>query len=137
MSLKIEYVILENRTNRFTSFVIHVCTQNDLFFEIIELICLRSYQIVHYSSKMSVTDANLPCPQPQASEHLAAAELMNINDVIVLQSKTDFVKDPDIKEHYSQIQEFIKGTRVLFRAELIVCPFLTNKVSTFYPLFKN
>ena len=36
--------------------------------------------------------ANETCPQPQTSDHLAAMEIMEIEQVIVLQNKTHLIK---------------------------------------------
>ena len=36
---------------------------------------------------------NEECPQPQTSEHLAALEIMQLKDIIVLQNKVDLVKE--------------------------------------------
>merc|ERR1719217_1440030 len=37
---------------------------------------------------------NEPCPQPQTSEHLAAVEIMRLENILILQNKVDLVK-PD------------------------------------------
>ena len=69
--------------------------------------------IVHiFSIFLYLLAGNLPCPQPQTAEHLAAVELMKIDNVLILQSKIDFLKDSDVKEHYEQILAFTKGRDV-------------------------
>jgi len=57
--------------------------------------------------------ANMPCPQPQTSEHLAAVEIMKLNNIIILQNKVDLVfKDEKAAmKNYEEIKAFIKGTR--------------------------
>ena len=55
----------------------------------------------------------MDCPQPQTSEHLAAVDIMQLHHIIILQNKVDliFSKEGKAQENYSQIKEFIKGTR--------------------------
>merc|ERR1712046_289714 len=36
---------------------------------------------------------NEPCPQPQTSEHLAAVEIMKLQQILILQNKIDLVKE--------------------------------------------
>merc|ERR1711971_326861 len=55
-------------------------------------------------------DANVPCPQPQTSEHLAAIEIMKLKHMIILQNKIDLVKETQAKEQHEQIKSFIEGT---------------------------
>merc|ERR1712168_1158477 len=55
-------------------------------------------------------DANVPCPQPQTSEHLAAIEIMKLKHMIILQNKIDLVKETQAKEQHEQILRFVKGT---------------------------
>uniref|UniRef100_A0A5S6QRG8 protein-synthesizing GTPase n=1 Tax=Trichuris muris TaxID=70415 RepID=A0A5S6QRG8_TRIMR len=53
---------------------------------------------------------NESCPQPQTSEHLAAIEIMRLNNIIILQNKIDIVKESQAREQYDQIQRFVQGT---------------------------
>jgi translation initiation factor 2 subunit 3 len=53
---------------------------------------------------------NEPCPQPQTSEHLAAIEIMQLKNVVILQNKVDLMKEESAVEHYQSIIKFIKGT---------------------------
>lgn len=57
--------------------------------------------------------SNMPCPQPQTSEHLAAVEIMKLNHIIILQNKIDLlVKDEKLAlKNYEEIKSFIQGTR--------------------------
>lgn len=57
---------------------------------------------------------NIPCPQPQTSEHFTAVEIMNLDRIIILQNKIDliFSYEGEAMKNYNQIKEFIKGTRV-------------------------
>jgi translation initiation factor 2 subunit 3 len=57
--------------------------------------------------------SNMICPQPQTSEHLAAVEIMQLDRIIILQNKIDLIFDkPNSAEtNYSQIKNFIKGTK--------------------------
>lgn len=56
--------------------------------------------------------SNEVCPQPQTSEHLAAVEVMQLKNIIVLQNKIDLIKKQVAKENYEQIRSFMKGTSV-------------------------
>ncbi|KAJ2723335.1 eukaryotic translation initiation factor 2 subunit gamma [Coemansia sp. Benny D115] len=54
--------------------------------------------------------ANEDCPQPQTAEHLAAVEIMKLNNLIILQNKVDLIPEAQALTHYEQIREFVKGT---------------------------
>lgn len=53
---------------------------------------------------------NEPCPQPQTSEHLAAVEIMQLKNIIILQNKIDLVKESAATEQHGAILDFIQGT---------------------------
>lgn len=53
---------------------------------------------------------NEPCPQPQTSEHLAAVEIMQLGNIIILQNKVDLVKPTDAALQHEQIRKFVAGT---------------------------
>lgn len=53
---------------------------------------------------------NEPCPQPQTSEHLAAVQIMQLQNILILQNKIDLLKVDDAKSQYQQIKDFVKGT---------------------------
>ena len=55
--------------------------------------------------------ANDPCPQPQTSEHLAAVENMDLENIIIIQNKIDLIREENAREHYKQIKSFIQGTK--------------------------
>ena len=59
---------------------------------------------------------NIPCPQPQTSEHLAAVDIMNLNKIIILQNKIDliFTIEGEAMKNYNQIKKFIEGTKAEF-----------------------
>ena len=50
------------------------------------------------------------CPQPQTSEHLAAVEIMRLENIIILQNKVDLVKEDAAKAQHEQIRKFVAGT---------------------------
>ncbi|KAG7093736.1 hypothetical protein E1B28_007387 [Marasmius oreades] len=54
--------------------------------------------------------ANETCPQPQTSEHLAAVEIMRLENIIILQNKVDLIKEAQALEHQKSIAGFVKGT---------------------------
>ncbi|OQS00904.1 eukaryotic translation initiation factor 2 subunit 3 [Achlya hypogyna] len=53
---------------------------------------------------------NEPCPQPQTSEHLAAVEIMRLQNIIILQNKVDLIKPDAAKAQYEQVKQFVAGT---------------------------
>lgn len=56
--------------------------------------------------------ANETCPQPQTSEHLAAVEMMKLQNIIIIQNKIDIVqKEENILQQYDDIKKFVSGTR--------------------------
>ncbi|MCK4668878.1 translation initiation factor IF-2 subunit gamma [Candidatus Bathyarchaeota archaeon] len=57
-----------------------------------------------------VIAADEPCPQPQTREHLAAAEIVGIKNIIIAQNKIDIVNETRAHESYEEIKNFIKGT---------------------------
>ncbi|KAJ1849321.1 eukaryotic translation initiation factor 2 subunit gamma [Coemansia sp. RSA 2708] len=54
--------------------------------------------------------ANEECPQPQTAEHLAAVETMKLENIIVVQNKTDLVTMDQATENHAQIQAFTQKT---------------------------
>jgi translation initiation factor 2 subunit 3 len=57
-----------------------------------------------------VIAADEPCPQPQTREHLAAAEVSGIKNIIIVQNKIDIVDQKRALKSYEEIKAFIKGT---------------------------
>ncbi|MEM3731422.1 MAG: translation initiation factor IF-2 subunit gamma [Candidatus Bathyarchaeia archaeon] len=57
-----------------------------------------------------VIAADEPCPQPQTREHLAAAEIIGIKNIIIAQNKIDIVDEKRVRESYEEIKNFVKGT---------------------------
>jgi translation initiation factor 2 subunit 3 len=57
-----------------------------------------------------VIAADEPCPQPQTREHLAAAEVIGIKNLIIVQSKIDIVDEKRARKSYEEIKNFVKGT---------------------------
>ena len=51
-----------------------------------------------------------PCPQPQTREHLAAAEIVGIKNIIIVQNKIDISNDARVRKSYEEIKNFVKGT---------------------------
>jgi translation initiation factor 2 subunit 3 len=47
--------------------------------------------------------------QPQTSEHLAAVEIMKLENIIILQNKVDLIKEAQALEHQKSIAAFAKG----------------------------
>jgi len=88
---------------------------------------------------MLLIAGNEPCPQPQTSEHLAAVEIMKLQDLIILQNKIDLVTEEAARKQNSQISEFVKGTVaehapvVPISAQLkvnvdVLCEYLCNRI---------
>src|SRR5512141_463220 len=57
-----------------------------------------------------VIAADEPCPQPQTREHLAAAEVIGIKNIIIVQNKIDIVDEKRAIQSYKEIKAFVKGT---------------------------
>jgi translation initiation factor 2 subunit 3 len=57
-----------------------------------------------------VIAANLPCPQPQTFEHVAALQALGISNVFVVQNKVDLVDEATARENLQQIRSFLEGT---------------------------
>jgi translation initiation factor 2 subunit 3 len=57
-----------------------------------------------------VIAADEPCPQPQTREHLAAAEVSGIKNIIIVQNKIDIVDQKRALDSFKEIKAFVKGT---------------------------
>ncbi|MEM2104406.1 MAG: translation initiation factor IF-2 subunit gamma [Candidatus Bathyarchaeia archaeon] len=57
-----------------------------------------------------VIAADEPCPQPQTREHLAAAEIIGIKNIIIAQNKIDIVGEERARKSYEEIRNFVKGS---------------------------
>ena len=57
-----------------------------------------------------VIAADEPCPQPQTREHLAAAQVIGIKNIIIVQNKIDIVEEKRARESFEEIKRFVKGT---------------------------
>lgn len=57
-----------------------------------------------------VIAADEPCPQPQTREHLAAAEITGIKNIVIAQNKIDIVDEKRALKSYEEIKNFVKGT---------------------------
>lgn len=53
---------------------------------------------------------NESCPQPQTLEHLAAVEIMNLPNIIILQNKVELIQRGQEKVQYEEIKSFVAGT---------------------------
>ncbi len=53
---------------------------------------------------------NQDCPQPQTAEHLAAIEIMKLENVLILQNKVDLVKPGNAEDNCNKIKKFVAGT---------------------------
>ena len=57
-----------------------------------------------------VIAADEPCPQPQTREHLAAANVIGIKNIIIVQNKIDIVDEKRAHQSYTEIKNFVKET---------------------------
>ena len=69
---------------------------------------------------------NETCPQPQTSEHLAAVEIMKLQNIIILQNKVDLIKEATALEHQKSISAFVKGQNTI-NSFLLTLPSLLVK----------
>ena len=61
------------------------------------------------SAALLLIAGNETCPQPQTPEHLAAVEIMKLEDIIILQNKVDLIKETHAFGHQKSITAFVKG----------------------------
>lgn len=57
-----------------------------------------------------VIAADTACPQAQDREHLLAAEMVGVRNIIIVQNKIDLADRERALENYREIKEFVKGT---------------------------
>lgn len=57
-----------------------------------------------------ILSATEKCPQPQDREHLAAAQIVGIDKIVVVQNKIDVVDREQILENFNEIQDFMEDT---------------------------
>jgi translation initiation factor 2 subunit 3 len=57
-----------------------------------------------------VISANVKTPQAQDREHLLAAQMIGLHNLIIVQNKIDVVDRGRAKANYDEIKEFAKGT---------------------------
>jgi len=57
-----------------------------------------------------VIAADEACPQPQTREHLAAAEIVGVKNLVIVQNKIDLVDEKRALESYKEIVDFVKGS---------------------------
>ena len=69
---------------------------------------------------------NETCPQPQTSEHLAAVEIMKLENIIILQNKVDLIKEAQALEHQKSISAFVKGILISLRLLALILIFIRN-----------
>ncbi len=73
---------------------------------------------------MFVISAAEPCPMPQTKEHLMIINALNIDRVIVVQTKIDIVGREKAKQHHEQIRQFLRGSRI---ENAPIIPVMANK----------
>ncbi len=71
-----------------------------------------------------VIAANEPCPMRQTKEHLMIINLLDVKNVVIVQSKVDIVGREGAIKHYKQIKEFIKGSKI---ENAPIVPVMTNQ----------
>lgn len=59
---------------------------------------------------MLLIAGNEQCPQPQTTEHLAAIEILNLKNIIILQNKLDLINETHAMSSYNDIKKFVCGT---------------------------
>ena len=61
------------------------------------------------NSVLVLIAANENCPQPQTNEHLAAVEIMKVQNIILVQNKIDLVTENRATEQHGEIKNFVAG----------------------------
>jgi len=57
-----------------------------------------------------IVAADAKCPQAQDREHLSAAQIGGIKNLVIVQNKIDLVSRERALENYNEIKSFVKGT---------------------------
>ena len=57
-----------------------------------------------------LTAANEACPKPQTVEHLAAAEVVGVDRLVVVQNKIDMCDRATCEAHHAALRAFLDGT---------------------------
>ena len=57
-----------------------------------------------------VISANVHAPQAQDREHMLAAQMIGLRNLIVVQNKIDVVDRERAKQNYNEIKDFVRGT---------------------------
>lgn len=65
-----------------------------------------------------ILSATEKCPQPQDREHFVAAQIVGIENIVVVQNKIDVVERKQVLKNYHEIQAFVKDT-ILENAPII------------------
>lgn len=65
-----------------------------------------------FDGAIFVADARHKFPQPQDREHLQAALILGVKNLVFAQNKIDVVAKERAIENYSEIREYVKGTLV-------------------------
>ena len=60
-----------------------------------------------------VIAGNETCPQPQTSEHLAAVEIMQLQNIIIIQNKVDLVKPEAATDNKEQVRRNLQCAKHL------------------------
>lgn len=66
-----------------------------------------------------VVAANEKCPQPQTQEHLAAAEAMDLKNVVVVQNKVDLKRREEVQLHHQQMQKFLQNSYLAVEKKVV------------------
>lgn len=59
-----------------------------------------------------IISATEKCPQPQDREHLLAAQITGIKNIIIVQNKIDVVSKERVLKNFKEIKSFIKNTNI-------------------------
>lgn len=65
-----------------------------------------------------VLAADAKCPQPQDREHLLAAEMAGMENIVAVQNKIDIISKERAIENYNEIKEFAKG-KIIEKSSII------------------
>jgi len=113
------YMSEQNRKKNAPRFKCHKCSGDLLFKRNISFVDAPGHEILMATmlSGAFLMDgaclliaADEKCPQPQTREHLAALNIAEINNIIIIQNKIDAVSKERAIENYNEIKEFVKGT---------------------------
>lgn len=71
---------------------------------------------------------NESCRQPQILEYLSAADILKLQNLVVLQNKVDIIQEDQARNQYKEIREFLKVSLSWRISNLVFKHFAKNEI---------